>query len=299
MGEVLLLAVLANYLLYPPFESIFKGDYRFNGYREYFLTWWPVVLLARPLTWKSAPALMVLLAILFTLPATPLPEDSGFMLLYLALVVQTLLLHFPLPPSPLFLLPPHETLPLSLLLTHSMSRLFFPTLVFFIPALLLSTTLLSLSLIDTTFQLTLFSMTDASPMQTRTAFLLFGALVFILFFLSLVVGAAKFPVLSTTDESNSPNGTRWDRFSKRIGLDARRAFVSSLLRYNPKDSYYFPPPLNILQVLFIRLPGLMLFVFRGSKPSPILKTVERALWRATVGPIACIVAGLWLWGLWT
>lgn len=298
MGEILLLAVLANYLLYPPFESIFKGDYRFSGLREYFLTWWPVALLARPWTLKNAPALLTLLAVLFTLPATPLPEDSSFMLLHLALVSQILLLHFPLPPSPLFLLPPHETLPLSLLLTHSISHLFFPTFIFFLPILLLSAVLLSLSLTDTTFRLTLFSMTDAPPMQTRTVFLLFSAFVIIILFLSLVAGAAEFPALSTAGEPKSLNGTRWDRFSKRIGLDARRAFVSSLRRYNPQDSYYFPPPLNILQVLLVRLPGLMVFVFRGSKPPPILKTVERALWRATVGPIVCIAAGLWLWGLW-
>lgn len=296
---MLLLSVLVNYLLYPPFESIIKGDYRFNGRREYFLTWWPVALLARPWTWKNAPALLVLLAILFTLPATPLPEDSSFMLLHLALALQILLLHFPLPPSPLFLLPPHETLPLSLLLTHSMSRLFFPILLFFLPVLLLSAALLSSSLADTTFRIALFSMTDAPPMQTRTVFLFLGALVILLLLLSLVMGAAKFPVLSTTDESKSPDGTKWDRFSKRIGLDARRALVSSLLRYTPKDSYYFPPPLNILQVLLVRLPGLMVFVFWGSKPSPILKTVERALWRATVGPVVCVTAALWLWGLWT
>lgn len=293
-GELLFLGVLSHFVLYPPTQPIITGNERHRSLREYFLTCWPITTLIRPWSLGSLPSLLVFLSFIFSLPSIPLPNDTSFMVLHLALALRILFLHFPLPPSPLFLLPFRISLPLSVLLTHSVSRVFFPIILFFLPVILVSVLLLSLSLGDTTFR---FLTLDPTPMQTRTVFLILAFIVTLLLILTLVMGASKFPSLSVADNAVSSQSQKWDRFSEHIGLDARRAFVRSLLRYSKPT--YFPPPLNFLQVVLIRLPAVIFITLGKKSYLPFLETLERLLWRATVGPIACIVAGFWLWGLWT
>ena len=60
------------------------------------------------------------------------------------------------------------------------------------------------------------------------------------------------------------------------------------------DPYYFPPPFNLLQLL-VRFPSAVLRVYGTS--SACLDTVQRLLWRITVGPLVVVAAGLWGWGL--
>jgi len=252
-----------------------------------------MALLARPWSIQHLPFILVLLSFVFALPSVPLPSDTSFMVLYIALAVQILFLHFPHPPSPLFLFPCHQSLPLSVILTHSMSHMFIPIVLFFLPVLLLAALLLSLSLADSTLKLSLTNMLDPSPMHTRAVFLALFAAAVILLLLCLIMGAAKFPSLSVADKSVTPYGQSWDRYSRRVGLDARRAFVRALLRYS--NPYYFPPPLNLLHLLFVRLPCTVLSVFGKSGPSLHLEVVEQILWRVTVGPFVGVIAGIWLW----
>jgi hypothetical protein len=167
---------------------------------------------------------------------------------------------------------------------------------FFLPVILLATLLLSFSLADETLKLSSIQTLDPSPMQTRTIFLVLFGVVAVLLLLCLIVGAAKYPSFSSMDQSVIPIGQRWDQYSERVGLDARRAFAHTLMRYS--KSYYFPPPFNLLQLFFVGLPRAVCSLFGMKAPSLHLEAVERILWRISVGPIVGVVGGIWLWGFW-
>jgi hypothetical protein len=255
-----------------------------------------MALSARLCSIRNLSFVLVWLAFGFSLPSVPNPGDASFIILHIALVIQIMFLHFPHPPSPLFLFPCHQSLPLSVLLTHSMAHMFVPVLAFFLPAILLAACLLSLSLAGETLGFFLTETLDPSPIQTRTGFLILFAVMVLLLLICLIIGAAKFPSISQTDQSVIPYGQRWDRYSQRVGLDARRAFIHALVRYS--KSYYFPPPFNILQLLFVWIPWAILSVFGKKGRSAHLETVERILWRATAGPFVGLIAGIWLWNFW-
>jgi len=289
-----LFVALAHYLLYPPAKSIITGKLDEQGLREYFLTLFPLPLLARPWSIRSLPFLLAFLPYIFSLPSVPQPDDTSFMVLHFALGLQILFLHFPHPPSPVFLLPFQLSLPLSTLLTHSMSRMFFPVVIFFLPVTFLAAVLLSASVAETTLGFLSMIPSDPSPMQSRVVFLLLFAVVILLLLLSLIVGAAKYPfILMAEDKMLLPLGQNWDRYSRRVGLDARKTFVAALVRYS--QPYYFPPPLNVVQLVFIRLPWRVLLILGKKGPFPHLEVVERILWRASVGPIVWLMSGVWLW----
>ena len=292
MGELLLLITLIHFLLHPPTPSIVTGYLKQLGPRESFLMLFPMTLLTRAWSMRELPFALVWFSFSFSLPSVPHPGDTSFIILHFALIVQIILLHFPHPPSPLYLIPCHQSLPLSIFLTHSMSRMLVPIVLFFLPVLLLATLLLSFSLADEGIMLSFIETLDSSPIQTRTVFLVLFAAVTLLLLLSLFVGAAKYPSLSNTDQSVTPFGQCWNRYSRRVGLDARRAFVHALLRYS--KPYYFPPPLNLLHLLFVYLPGAVWSLFGMKEPSPHLEAVERILWRISVGPLVGATAGIWL-----
>lgn len=293
----MLLVTLAHFLLYPLTKPIITGSLKQQEQREYFLTLFPIALLARPWSIRVFSFLLVLFSFMFSLPSVPFPDETLYMVLYLALALQIMFLHFPHPPSPLFLLPVHWSLPLSVLLTYSVSHMFLPVILFFLPVTLLAVLLLSASLADTTLKFFSLMTLDPSPLQTRTVFLILLAAVLLLLLLSLIVGAAKFPSISmTADNSRSPHGQKWDRYSRRVGLGARKAFIRALVRYS--QPYYFPPPLNLLHLIFVRFPWLVLSLFGQNGPFLHLEVAERMLWRVTVGPVIWVVAGIWFWGLW-
>ena len=79
------------------------------------------------------------------------------------------------------------------------------------------------------------------------------------------------------------------------GLAARQAFVCAVATYDVP--YYYPAPLNLVPVLFVRLPAAVLALF-GRKSAPRwLQLVEKILWRLCVAPLAFVFNGLWLWNL--
>jgi hypothetical protein len=85
----------------------------------------------------------------------------------------------------------------------------------------------------------------------------------------------------------------WDRYSAAVGLRSRRTFVTAVAAYS--EPYYFPPPFNLLQILFVHLPRFLLELF-GWKESPVAEWVECVLWYLTSGPLTFVmVAVCWPW----
>jgi hypothetical protein len=95
---------------------------------------------------------------------------------------------------------------------------------------------------------------------------------------------AMFPTVVSSSASTS----KWDRYSREIGLHARRTFVEALVQY---ELYRFPVPFNMLQLL-VRVPYVALS-WLGYPVTPYMKSMERAVWRASVGLVGAVISTLW------
>ena len=120
-----------------------------------------------------------------------------------------------------------------------------------------------------------------------------GLLFLLLLFLCSALGAVAIvhPFVYPQDDPAPP---LWDRYSKRVGIEARQAFARIVSAYvNP---YYFPAPLNILHFLLIQFPTAVLILSGRTVPSGLM-VAERVLWRVTVAPFVFLLSGFWLWNL--
>lgn len=286
LGRLVFMGSLIHYLLYPPHFHITLGQNE-QGTREMILTFMSAAPLARRWSIHTLPAMLVFPAFVMTLPSVPLPGNVSFSVLHIALLLQLVLLHLPDSPSLPVAVKPESAIPLSTLLSHGATRIVIPVTLFFFPVLLLATFLVSASLVDNPL-LVLTNSLEVTPMDSRSSFFILFITVIILLLGGLGVTLAMFPTLASSTTSTSG----WDRYSREIGLHARRSFVEALVQYEP---YYFPVPFNLLQ-LVVRVP-CMVFSGLGHPVTPYIKSIERVLWRVIVGLIGAVISGFWLWGL--
>ncbi|TFY56405.1 hypothetical protein EVG20_g8934 [Dentipellis fragilis] len=239
------LALLANYILHPPDR--------------------PIIAIASGVPNKPhiIPSILVILAFMSSLPSAPFAGETSYTILLFALVLHVLILHLPRPPSPNFFLAPDISLPLSTLLWYEFSRTLFPVLLFYLPAFLISTYLLSVAIADSFPHfppgLMLFA---SSPMETRQALLILWGIIYF-----LILASTALLVLFSASLLSLPQrpSSTWDRYSRPVGLQARRLFVATVTAY--ATPHPFPPPFNLLWVVFIWLPTTMLRVFGVKVPA--------------------------------
>ena len=178
-------------------------------------------------------------------------------------------LSLPVYPSLLLLCPLDLILPLSALLQWNISQMLLPTLPLLLPALLV--------------------------LMFMVPFFFF--LVILIFYIFTYPAGEAILVQSfrrSTDDTVPPR-RRWDRYSRTSGLAARQALVRAVATYDVP--YYFPAPLNLVPVLFVRLPAAVLALFGRRSTPRWLQLVEKILWRLCVAPLAFVFNGLWLWNL--
>lgn len=240
---------------------------------------------------STIPFLLVLLAFIVCLPSVPFPDDFAYSVLLLAFSWNIVELHLPRNPGPLYFLPFDYILPLAVLIWHGILRIFFPVITFFLPALILSIFLLSTSLSDMFPNVFTLAHYGPAPMETRIAFLSLFCVMLLLLLSSLIMLVLVYPSLS----ANTLQPNMWDRYSKLVGLDARRAFIRAVTAYSVP--YSFPPPFNLLYSIIVGLPVSLMMLAQGKGGDQRLHLVQRILWRVTIVPIAMVVAGFWLWGL--
>lgn len=288
------MCILIHFVLYPLSRPIITNSLQYTGPREFVLILYPMTSLARPWSLSTTPFLLVFLALLVCLPTVPFPGDTTFTILLLALAFHLWQLHSSCTPSPIFLFPVEKGLPLRTFLGQSTSRILFPALMFFLPVLLLTAFLLSISLADTFLQVIYlhFSSLGPAPMETRSALLTLFGVETLLLAISLSILALSFSSRALPPDRPAD---AWDHYSTPVGLDARRSFARAVAAY--PTPYTFPPPFSIIRLLLIQVPSVVFHLIGLDSLYPYLETVERILWRITVGPVALVVAGLWLWGL--
>jgi hypothetical protein len=245
---------------------------------------------------QALPYMAVVLAFGFYLPDAPAAGEGGFDLLIFAFVLHILFLHLPVAPTPLLLLKPESSLPLASLLRRGFSDAFLPVLAFFLPALGLSSFLLSVSLKDVFLQIAphfaAFTITDEAPVETRTGFLALYFTLDVLFIASLVMLVLN---VASTAATITGNISRWDRYGNAVGADARRALIGAVAQYTPSGTsvYPFPPPLNLLVVILVRAPTTILRKLRIMDGLNLRAVGERVLWRIFVAPPAAFITLIW------
>lgn len=265
----------------------------FEPVRHAFVMAYPLANLLNPQSLSTLPSLLVLLSLLSWFPHAPSYHSFGLSCVLFSLYAELIFLHFPSRNSPLHLFRPEQVLPLAVLAWRGLYALLIPT-VFFIPGLVISFTLFV-----QTFQhwglwtlASRFANDLGGPTDTQVAFFYLLFTIFLFTFTSLIYAVVVNPFLAA---SRGPESSSWDRYTRPVGLDARRAFIRAVQVYG--TGHYMPAPLNLVQVLFVHVPRFALNVFGKQGAAKKLEGVDRAVWRIMVAPAAFVVSGFWLWHL--
>ena len=284
------MGTLAHFLILPPSHAIDPTTVDSAGVREWVMVAYALTKLYNRPTASMLPHVLVLGSFVAHLPWVPHPNDFAFAVLLFAFSWMVVDLHLPWPTSPLHFFPAQLILPRSVLILQGVSRVFLPVVTFFLPSLLLSLFLLSTSLADL-FPNSLATVLAPAPMESRVAFLVLLAILLLLMICSLIMLVIVYPTFVS-----HPMSSPWDVYSRPIGLEARRFYIRTVVRY--ADPYFFPAPFNVLR-LAIRLPEMVSFPFGGDTPrlSAAVRHAERAAWRVTMVPLAAVFGVFWLWGL--
>jgi hypothetical protein len=281
--QLVYLALLSDYAIHPPERPIITSSTNLVGAREVLLVIYSIASLLRPPTLLLVPFAFVAGAFLFTLPSAPFPGDTSYSILLGALLLHVLLLHRPRTPSPIFLLSPEVTLPFATLLSHELSRTVYPCILFFLPATILASFFLSIALEDSIPHFpTALTLVEPAPMEIRAAFSILWVILLLLMIFSTVL-----LVLFSGSSISSRQVGSWDRYSVAIGIRSRRIFAAAVATYSVP--YYFPPPFNLSQILFVCIPQFLMQSF-GWRVSPVTVQIERILWYLTTGPLAFVMA---------
>lgn len=279
------LATLSRYALSPPNKDTDAAPVS-PTVLDWILIVYSFVQVLKRQSLMTIPFVLTLLALLLSM--VPTFSDIGYSLLLVSISLHILQLHLCYPPGPMFLFPPEQTLPLATVLWHGVSRIFFPVIMFFLPALLLTVFLLSVSLGDVLPVISPFSVTP-SPLELRSALVVLFTILFGLLICSLVMLILVYPSLPSRTEPPRP----WDRYSNSIGEAARRAFAEAVVNYS--SAYLFIPPFNLLQLALVRWPTLALRYVNKPQLEAQVQISERVLWRFTVGLLACGASIIWIW----
>ncbi|KAJ3553179.1 hypothetical protein NM688_g3753 [Phlebia brevispora] len=266
--------ILAHYALFPPSRPI-EAESSDLSIRAILLVIYSFARLCQTWSIFTAPFVLLLVAFLSALPFAPSSEDTSYSVILLSLSLHVLQLQLPYPPGPLHLFPPDQALPVAILIWHGVSRVFFPVVIFFLPGLMLALFLLSTSLSDTLFQPFVLLTLHPSPMEARTVFLVLFALLFILLLCSLLVLALIYPSVTF----GPPAISVWDRYSRSIGVEARRNFARTVIMYS--NAYRFIPPFNILEFMLSQFPALLLRLTGRKRAESWPIGPRQILWRIT------------------
>lgn len=235
----------------------------------------------------------MLVSFLSWFPDTPGFGSTGLAGVLYAVYLEVIYLHLPTQPnSPLSLLRPDQVLPLAVLSWRGLRSLLMPPL-FFFPGLVLSFVLFTQSFEPWIPRIWSFATNvGGGPTDTQVMFLFLFFTFFLLLCLSLIYGLIASPFLATSQDLEP---SAWDRYTRPVGMEARRAFIRNVRLYGADN--YIPAPLNLLRVVLVRIPQIALMVLRKRGAANRIATLDKSLWRITMGPLGVVVSTLWLWHL--
>jgi hypothetical protein len=161
----------------------------------------------------------------------------------------------------------------------------YPSVLFFLPALLVASFLLSFSVANIFLKAFVhpLDIPSPSPMETRVAFLYLFATILVL------LTSSCFLLATILFSPSQKNMDPWDRYSPEVGHMARMALIDTIVPY--AGLYKFPPPFNILHLLLIRIPrsGANLLGIGSVWGAE----AEKVIWRVIVGPSVVVFTVLY------
>jgi len=284
------LGIASNYALNPARDDGNLFRYAVDPRPAALLVYSVSRLLTNEWTQNLHFALMAL-SIILSNKLSPRINDSTYILFLFSLSTHVIQIQLPLYPSPILLFPSVRTLPISCIFYTIVTQIFLPAILFFLPIFLLVSFLLSLSLSDVFIILRPHTLFEPAPENARFAFVILGSLILALFSSLITYMVLASPTVAPIRRAI----LTWDAYGTKVGLATRRAFYGAVRHYS--RPFHFPAPLNILEVLIIRIPCLLLRAFkRGELASRVENTLKPVLWTFTVFPLAVAFASIWLWG---
>ncbi|KIP12015.1 hypothetical protein PHLGIDRAFT_398647 [Phlebiopsis gigantea 11061_1 CR5-6] len=268
IGLVAYLAILVRYSLDPPDVAIEEATTK-QLFRSGLIVSYGFANFLQDFSWAKVPFLLTATSFLSASPA-PSSGDLGYSVILAVLCTHIVQLHISSSPSPIYLYPFAQALPLSTLIWNGFAKIYLPVLLMFLPALLLASVLLSFSLADVV--IIPASTAFASPLEARTVFLLLGVVLLLLLICSLGMLVLVYPFISAHS-----SGSPWDRYSTSVGLDARRSFVRTVLQYASLHSQFnLGSTLSTHSLFYARTLSL-------------ISLARRTLWWIAVGPLSFLL----------
>ena len=278
------LLALISYCLKPPryilqghsWKTIWLATYAFcRGLNDRWSLSWPFYFVA--------------VSFIVSMPYTPsvwsgsILAACSYEVLLVCLFLHLIQLLLPHAPSPVFFMPHSRVLLLSTSLLTLISSIILPGVLFFIPVLIVLFFLLSSSIADDPVWILSTLSPDIRPLIAKAYFF-----TFLLFTLVLLIWFMMF-VTCLSSVTDVPASTlAWDTFGMRYGLFSRQQLLGPTVRY--ATPYYFPSPLNILELLLITVPCRVLRLLgKGRLAVRFGEVIKPALWSVAVMPLAFIV----------
>ena len=236
--------------------------------------------------------LPILLAFLISIPSLPGQGNPSYMLLLLSYCWSMLLLLFPFPPTPIYLLPLRGALAASLEFRSLLVPTIFRPLIFFSPLLLTSQWLWSYSVsrwhpwfVEPAPGIIGSPVINLVP--TTTAFLILFSLTSwfaVLFSASSLVRHS----CRRETETMTIGSSRTSRNRSLSPEILRELLITTTIYSHPR---IYPPPLNLLSFVIIIIPRYTLYLF--GRRTEVLVGLDTLLWNLFVLPFEVVIAGLW------
>ncbi|KZS93399.1 hypothetical protein SISNIDRAFT_454572 [Sistotremastrum niveocremeum HHB9708] len=282
--HLIFLSIIANYTLFPPFNRITPD------WREILILLFSLSNYFQPVSVTSITSAGISLATAVTLYQRIGPESIIPSILLLGFFILLLQLHFVgrgYSPTPLLVFPPASILPLSTYVELTIFKALIPAISFFLPLLLFSSFMLSLSLVDFSLFLSRFTdiyytSLDASPLETRYLYFLTFSLSLLWMLFSTIGLLSAWPAWDRETPFR-----KWERYGEVTAFHATLKLTRAIAQYSSQD--FFPSPFNLLHVVCVRVPRT---VFQKSES---LRAIENLLWEIGVATPGFLVAGFWLW----
>lgn len=282
LADLLFVALLANYLVDPPALHAYSSLQTAREIiRDTYIILYSFSAMLLPSAGSTTSFALVLFSFLLGYPELPIPGYTSFSLLLLSFFFRLLDYHRAHTPSSVFLFRANHILPLVHILGFHINNTLIPLMLFLFPV--------------SFFVFALLAYSNAFDLDTRLVFALALVMICCVFFFLLLSFApssnAQLANIHTAHPTDA-HDSAWDRYSQHIGLEARKSFIRCVAVYG--TWHLFPPPFNVLQLLFVDVPRAGLSVVRRQH-GHVMDRVEQILWGVSAGPMVVTLGVLWSW----
>lgn len=293
--HLIFIVTFANFLLFPTMRTPWVA---LKDIRIVFLILYAVTSIIEPrINLSHLSHLCLLTAFISSAPNTPTNDSLSHFLILISFSIYFLQLLLPYSPTPLLLFPPFASIPPALELVSMLRAAFLRPWLYFLPAVLATCVILSISLRDPessplfTSSLPPIDFPDLRPTTPMTTRVAFFALFLLVVFLAVAFGLH---CLIRNASRPSPPPLMDNSVAPSCDPGAVRVLHCAVLVYSAPRA--FPPPLNVIPMVLVVAPAFLLkSLGQHAYAKQWSSWAETVLWRMIVLPVELIFAGIWRW----